>query len=169
MSWNYRIIQSERPGGKIYTIHECFYDGDIVDQQEMSEDKRPNSICEDPHHPLALAPPELRRDLQRMLQALERDIVDREGFHVKVRYERKRSKSVAVDMNRLLKDLREEMREWKRNFLRANTRRVIFMQRVEELENELEALQAKKNTGKTPSGRNLDHHPPDVLDTPKRD
>lgn len=146
MSWNYRVIETSRPGGKIYTIHECYYDGDIPDQQEMDPTRRPNSICEDQHQPLGLMPEELRRDVKRMFTAFEREIVDRGEYHVKIRYERKKKKSVAVDLTRQLKEAKEELREWKRNFLKANTRRVVFMQRVEELEKKLASRQAAEIT-----------------------
>jgi len=123
LSWNFRVVRTIRPGGsESFQIHEAYYESDIADQFEMDARKRPGSICPEPHQSAALQKP----------------VVDGAGFHIRVRYERKRNKSVAEDMNREVRRADHEAKEWKNQFLKANRDKM-------QLQKELSALKHGKS------------------------
>jgi len=139
LSWNFRVVRTIRPGGsESFQIHEAYYESDIADQFEMDARKRPGSICPEPHQPLGLDLRELHRTLQQMSAALQKPVVDGAGFHIRVRYERKRNKSVAEDMNREVRRADHEAKEWKNQFLKANRDKM-------QLQKELSALKHGKS------------------------
>ncbi len=134
MSWNYRIIRTERPGGGAsYAIHEAYYESDLEDQLELDARKAPSGICPTAHEPLGLSVQELKKILDMMQTAFNKEIVEGARYHVKVRYERKRTKSVAEDMNRNLRESEKEAKEWKKAYLKANSERILLQKQVEEL------------------------------------
>lgn len=135
MSWNFRIIRHIRPGGgESFTIHEAYYDTDIGDQQEMNAAKRPSGICPDSHQPIGLSVDDLTKDFKLMLKAFERPSVEGANYHVKVRYERKRNKSVAEDLNREVRQAKREAKDWKKAYLKANTERIELEKKLNDLQ-----------------------------------
>jgi hypothetical protein len=141
VSWNFRIIRHKRPGGgESFTIHEAYYDTDISDQQEMNASKRPNSICPEPHNAMGLSLEELRKDLMLMLNSLNRPPVEGENYHVRVRYERKRNKSVAEDLNREVRQAKREAKDWKKAYLKANSERIDLQKQIDDLQAKLEPM-----------------------------
>lgn len=128
MSWNYRIVSVPRPGGVefSYAIHEAYYPGDVEDQFELDRSKPPTSICVEPHDPFGLSITELRRDLNAMRLAFDYEPLDGTPFQIRLRYERRKSKTVADDMNRLLRVAQTEAYEWKKAYAKANSDRLAL-------------------------------------------
>ena len=66
MTWNYRILKhSPQPDMTYYTVHECYY----------TDDGSENGYTENPVWAAGGTIEELRADLTRMLQALDRPVI----------------------------------------------------------------------------------------------
>ena len=69
MKWNYRIISEKAPYGVFYQIYEVYYDdGKII------------GMTESPCKPYGDDVEELRSNLEQMLQALDRPILQMEAL-----------------------------------------------------------------------------------------
>lgn len=66
MHWNYRVIRSHCAGDYVYQIHEVYY----------SPDGAPGSWTENPIAPLGETPLELRSELEHMLRALDKPVLE---------------------------------------------------------------------------------------------
>lgn len=67
MSWDYRILRTDHPSGEItFGIHEVYYD---------SEGK-PNACSVDPMDPHGETVEELREDINAMLKAFDKPVLD---------------------------------------------------------------------------------------------
>lgn len=71
MSWNYRIIRSENEGDVFYQMHEAYYE-DGKDTSSV-----PNSWSEKPIDPLGNKIEELKDDIEYMLLAFDKPILQR--------------------------------------------------------------------------------------------
>lgn len=133
VSWNYRLVRQARPGGgETFSIHEAFYESDFPDLLESDPRKKPSGIVPEPHQPLGLTIEELQKELKTMLTAFEKEPVEGGEYHVKVRYQRKRNKTVAEDLNRRLRAAEKEARDWKKQYLKANSERIDLQKKLEE-------------------------------------
>ena len=64
MTWNYRIVSEEAPDGEFYQLYEIYYDdGKII------------GMLESPSKPYGEDVEELRANLEQMLRAFERPIL----------------------------------------------------------------------------------------------
>lgn len=68
MTWNYRVIKQEQPEGTAFAIYEVYYD----------EQDNIQFISNDPQNPFGETIEELRGDLEYMLQALDKPVLDME-------------------------------------------------------------------------------------------
>lgn len=67
MTWNHRVVRRAIDGEPFYGIHEAFY------AQGVDE---PNGWTEDPAAPVGETLDELRVELERMLAALDRPVIE---------------------------------------------------------------------------------------------
>lgn len=63
--WNYRVIKSKDGEDDYYQIHSCYYTDNVLDGSSLHPAKAGGNTLE-----------ELRADLQRMLDALDKPIID---------------------------------------------------------------------------------------------
>ena len=70
MTWNYRVVKSVINGEESYAIHEAYY----------NEDGEPKSITVDSIAAYGDSAEELKLDLERMLEALSKPILNEIDF-----------------------------------------------------------------------------------------
>lgn len=70
--WNYRVVRQTGEGmGVMYGIHEAYYDGEKI-----------VGVSEFPTEVWGESPEELKADLERMMLALDKPIIDIEGNEI---------------------------------------------------------------------------------------
>ena len=65
MSWNYRVMKHENKGQEWYGIHEVYY-----------TNRKPTSLSADAMHPSGETEAELHADIQLMLEAFNKPVLD---------------------------------------------------------------------------------------------
>lgn len=70
MYWNYRVVKSSVNGETLYAVHEAFY----------KESLEPDSITENPITIYAESLEGLRQNLELILKALDKPILDYDSF-----------------------------------------------------------------------------------------
>lgn len=70
MSWNYRVIRHVKNNEEFYHVHEVYYD----------DNGTPTMVSTEPIAPYAESVEDLKWVLERMLEALDKPILDYEYF-----------------------------------------------------------------------------------------
>lgn len=68
--WNYRILRKVYEGEEHFSLHEVYYD----------DDSNPNACSIDPVSPFGETPEELKKDLELMIRAFDKPIMDYDFF-----------------------------------------------------------------------------------------
>lgn len=136
MSWNYRIIRIDRPGGgESFEIHEAYYDTDLVDEFERDRRKHPTAVSPDIHSSLGLTTKELRRDVEFMLSAFEHPILNGSAYNIPPPPSRgNRSKSALTEeLGQRIREVEREARDLRKAFTEADHERVQLHKQIAEL------------------------------------
>lgn len=70
MTWDYRVVKTISNGEEYYSIHEAYY----------NEEDQASSITEDPVEAFGNSLEELKLDLERMLEALNKPVLIGKDF-----------------------------------------------------------------------------------------